>query len=239
MRRRRDPRSGAHSRGPLRGRARGDPPPTTSPLSPFGRGPSAPASRRRRSRTCLARLREPGGRGQPQRRPIRRAARRAADSVGGVTVNRLCASGLAAVVGACHAVVAGDGDLFVAGGVESMSRAPLVTAKPDAAFPRGDRTLYDTTLGWRFPNPRYAGGSRPRRWERRERTSPDAGRCPARTRTRSRSRRSSAGPRRAPTVGSRTSSSRRATSSATSIPAPTRASRSSGRSSRRSHRTAR
>ena len=78
------------------------------------------------------------------------------ESVGGVTVNRLCASGLAAVVGACHAVIAGDGDLFVAGGVESMSRAPLVTAKPDAAFPRGDRTLYDTTLGWRFPNPRLA-----------------------------------------------------------------------------------
>jgi acetyl-CoA acetyltransferase family protein len=76
------------------------------------------------------------------------------DSVGGVTVNRLCASGLAAIVGACHAVIAGDGDLFVAGGVESMSRAPLVTAKPDAAFPRGDRTMYDTTLGWRFPNPR-------------------------------------------------------------------------------------
>lgn len=76
------------------------------------------------------------------------------DSIGGVTVNRLCASGLAAVVGACHAVVAGDGDLFVAGGVESMSRAPLVTAKPDKAFPRGDRVMYDTTLGWRFPNPR-------------------------------------------------------------------------------------
>ena len=66
----------------------------------------------------------------------------------------LCASGLAAIVGACHAVIAGDGDLFVAGGVESMSRAPLVTAKPDKAFPRGDRTLYDSTLGWRFPNPR-------------------------------------------------------------------------------------
>jgi len=78
------------------------------------------------------------------------------DSVGGVTVNRLCASGLAAIVGACHAVVAGDGDLFVAGGVESMSRAPLVTAKPESAFARGDRTLYDTTLGWRFPNPRLA-----------------------------------------------------------------------------------
>jgi 3-oxoadipyl-CoA thiolase len=76
------------------------------------------------------------------------------DSIGGVTVNRLCASGLAAIVGAAHAVIAGDGDLFVAGGVESMSRAPLVTAKPDAAFPRGDRVLYDTTLGWRFPNPR-------------------------------------------------------------------------------------
>ena len=76
------------------------------------------------------------------------------DSVAGVTVNRLCASGLSAVVGAAHAIAAGDGDLFVAGGVESMSRAPLVTAKPDAAYPRGDRTLYDTTLGWRFPNPR-------------------------------------------------------------------------------------
>jgi 3-oxoadipyl-CoA thiolase len=76
------------------------------------------------------------------------------ESVGGVTVNRLCASGLAALVGACHAVLAGDGELFVAGGVESMSRAPLVTGKPDAAYPRGDRTLYDTTLGWRFPNPR-------------------------------------------------------------------------------------
>src|SRR6476619_7158732 len=77
------------------------------------------------------------------------------ESVAGVTVNRLCASGLAAVVGACHAVIAGDGDLFVAGGVESMSRAPLVTAKPDAAYPRGDRTVHDTTLGWRFVNPRY------------------------------------------------------------------------------------
>src|SRR6185436_12491016 len=76
------------------------------------------------------------------------------ESVAGVTVNRLCASGLAALVAACHAVRAGDGDLFVAGGVESMSRAPLVTAKPDRAYPRGDRTLYDTTLGWRFPNPR-------------------------------------------------------------------------------------
>src|SRR5207344_3322611 len=76
------------------------------------------------------------------------------DSVAGVTLNRLCASGLAAVTAACHAIRAGDGELFVAGGVESMSRAPLVTAKPERAFPRGDRTLYDSTLGWRFPNPR-------------------------------------------------------------------------------------
>src|SRR6266436_7838297 len=72
------------------------------------------------------------------------------ESVAGVTVNRLCASGLAAVVSACHAVAAGDGDLFVAGAVESMSRTPLVTAKPEY----GDGTTYDTQLGWRFPNPR-------------------------------------------------------------------------------------
>jgi 3-oxoadipyl-CoA thiolase len=74
--------------------------------------------------------------------------------VAGVTVNRLCASGLSAVVSACHAVRAGDGELFVAGGVESMTRAPFVTAKPDRAFPRGSQTTWDTTLGWRFPNPR-------------------------------------------------------------------------------------
>src|SRR4029079_2537931 len=73
-------------------------------------------------------------------------------SVAGVTVNRLCASGLAAVVSACHAVAAGDGELFVARGVEAMSRAPLAMAKPDKAFPRGNATAWDTTLGWRFPN---------------------------------------------------------------------------------------
>jgi 3-oxoadipyl-CoA thiolase len=76
------------------------------------------------------------------------------ESVAGVTLNRLCASGLSAVVSACHAIAVGDADVVVAGGVESMSRAPLVMAKPDKAFPRGDRTVYDTTLGWRFPNPR-------------------------------------------------------------------------------------
>jgi 3-oxoadipyl-CoA thiolase len=74
------------------------------------------------------------------------------ESVAGVTVNRLCASGLSAVISACHAIAAGDGDLFVAGGVESMSRAPLVRARPDF----GDDEEYDTQLGWRFPNPRMA-----------------------------------------------------------------------------------
>jgi len=76
--------------------------------------------------------------------------------VGGQTVNRLCGSGLQAVIGAAHAVAYGDGSVFVAGGVESMTRAPFVMAKPSAAFPRGEQTMYDTTLGWRFTNPRLA-----------------------------------------------------------------------------------
>ena len=76
------------------------------------------------------------------------------ESVAGLTLNRLCASGLSAVVSACHAVAAGDGELFVAGGVESMTRAPLVMAKPEQGFARGNQTVWDTTLGWRFPNPR-------------------------------------------------------------------------------------
>jgi 3-oxoadipyl-CoA thiolase len=74
-------------------------------------------------------------------------------SVPGVTVNRLCASGLSAVVEACRAVQAGEGDLFVAGGVESMSRAPLALMKSDRAWGRGNVVAYDTHLGWRFPNP--------------------------------------------------------------------------------------
>jgi 3-oxoadipyl-CoA thiolase len=74
--------------------------------------------------------------------------------VAGVTVNRLCASGLSAIVSACQAVRSGDGDLFVAGGVESMTRAPLVMGKPERGFARGNQTVWDTTLGWRFPNPR-------------------------------------------------------------------------------------
>ena len=76
--------------------------------------------------------------------------------VAGQTVNRLCGSGLQAVVSAAHAIAFGDGEVFIAGGVESMTRAPLVMAKPSAAFPRGEQTMYDTTLGWRFTNPRLA-----------------------------------------------------------------------------------
>ena len=70
------------------------------------------------------------------------------------TVNRLCASGLEAVSQAARAVRSDEGDLVLAGGVESMSRAPLVTGKPERGFPRGGLELQDTTIGWRFPNPK-------------------------------------------------------------------------------------
>jgi 3-oxoadipyl-CoA thiolase len=76
--------------------------------------------------------------------------------VPGVTVNRLCASGLEAVGQAARAIKLGDGDLLLAGGVESMTRAPLVMPKPDRSFPRGDGKLHDTTIGWRLTNPRMA-----------------------------------------------------------------------------------
>jgi 3-oxoadipyl-CoA thiolase len=75
-------------------------------------------------------------------------------SVAGVTVNRLCGSGMQAIADAARLIATGEADLVIAGGVEHMSRAPLVMAKPDAAFPRGNATLYDTTLGWRFVNPK-------------------------------------------------------------------------------------
>jgi 3-oxoadipyl-CoA thiolase len=74
--------------------------------------------------------------------------------VAGVTFNRLCASGLAAINAAARAIKVGEGDIFIAGGVESMSRAPWAVPKTEAAFPFGNVTMYDTTLGWRFPNPR-------------------------------------------------------------------------------------
>jgi 3-oxoadipyl-CoA thiolase len=75
-------------------------------------------------------------------------------SVPGATVNRLCASGLEAVNSAARAIKAGEGDLYLAGGVESMSRAPWVVEKPERGLPRGPQTMHDTTLGWRMINPR-------------------------------------------------------------------------------------
>ncbi|HEX6601257.1 MAG TPA: thiolase family protein [Solirubrobacterales bacterium] len=77
-------------------------------------------------------------------------------SVPGATVNRLCASGLEAVNNAARAVKAGEGDFYLAGGVESMSRAPWVVEKPERGLPRGPQTMHDTTLGWRMINPRMA-----------------------------------------------------------------------------------
>jgi 3-oxoadipyl-CoA thiolase len=76
--------------------------------------------------------------------------------VPGVTVNRLCASGLEAVNQASRALRLGEGDLYLAGGAESMSRAPWVVPKPDAGLPRGPQTMHDTSLGWRLVNPRMA-----------------------------------------------------------------------------------
>lgn len=75
-------------------------------------------------------------------------------SVGGVTFNRLCASGLTALNSAARAIRCGEGDVYVVGGVESMSRAPYVMAKPETGFAWGDPKVHDTTIGWRFPNPK-------------------------------------------------------------------------------------
>ena len=74
--------------------------------------------------------------------------------VAGATVNRLCGSGLEAVAQAARSVMLGEAHVYVGGGVESMSRAPWAVPKPERAFPTGHRTMYDTTLGWRFVNPK-------------------------------------------------------------------------------------
>ncbi|MFQ5577190.1 MAG: thiolase family protein [Anaerolineae bacterium] len=76
------------------------------------------------------------------------------ESVAAVTFNRLCASSLAAVNAAARAIKVGEGDVFVAGGVESMSRSPWVIPKAERGFPWGNLTAWDTTIGWRFPNPK-------------------------------------------------------------------------------------
>ena len=108
--------------------------------------------------------------------------------VGGLTVNRLCGSGLQAINSAAHAIQVGDGDVFIGGGVESMTRAPYVMAKPATAWERGSHELQDTTLGWRFVNPRLAERIRLRvdgrdRRERR-RALADQPRAPGRVRAR-------------------------------------------------------
>ncbi|ANC75985.1 beta-ketoadipyl CoA thiolase [Fictibacillus phosphorivorans] len=73
--------------------------------------------------------------------------------VGGTTINRLCGSGMDAVIYGARAILAGEGDIFIAGGTESMTRAPLVMGKPEVDYPRGDMKMFDTTIGWRFVNP--------------------------------------------------------------------------------------
>ncbi len=81
-------------------------------------------------------------------------------TVGGSTVNRLCASGLQSIMDAARAIMCGEGELYIAGGVESMSRAPFVMGKADSAFGRGQQ-MFDTTLGWRFINPKLSAMHHP------------------------------------------------------------------------------
>ncbi|MCG3756789.1 MULTISPECIES: thiolase family protein [unclassified Amycolatopsis] len=100
-------------------------------------------------------LGDANGAGEDNRNVARMAALLAGwpTSVPGATVNRLCGSGVEATMQASRAIQVGDASLVVAGGVESMSRSPLVMPKPDKAFPAGNQTLYNTALGWRMVNP--------------------------------------------------------------------------------------
>jgi len=77
-------------------------------------------------------------------------------AVGGTTINRLCGSGLDAVTYAARGILAGEGDIYIAGGTESMTRAPYVMAKPEMGYSRGNKELFDTTIGWRFTNEKLA-----------------------------------------------------------------------------------
>ena len=92
------------------------------------------------------------------------------ERVAGVTFNRLCASGLTAINQAARTIKCGEGDVYIAGGVESMSRAPYSVPKPESAFPWGNLTAYDTTLGWRYPNKKMEACSRWKAWARRRKT---------------------------------------------------------------------
>ena len=168
--------------------------------------------------------------------------------VGGLTVNRLCGSGLQAINSAAHAIQVGDGDVFIGGGVESMTRAPYVMAKPEAAYDRGPARArgHDPRLAVRQSAARRGCTTRTR-WARPLRTSPSAGRSTVSARMRSRSIRSGRRSRRSRPAGSTTSSCRsrwprrRATPSswgATSTPEPIRRPRRWRAFGRRSGRTA-
>ena len=148
----------------------------------------------RQDRRGLSRLREPGGRGQPQRRAHGAPLAGLPDSVPGATVNRLCASGMDAVAAAARGIKAGEIELAIAGGVESMTRAPFVMGKAQAPFQRSAE-IFDTTIGWRFVNPPMKSFMASIRCPRRPRTSPTNIRSRAPIRTRSRCARKSA-PRR-------------------------------------------
>ncbi|NYH80985.1 acetyl-CoA acyltransferase [Actinopolyspora biskrensis] len=107
------------------------------------------------ARVCDVLFGDANGAGEDNRNVARMAALLAGLPTGvpGATVNRLCGSGLEAVIEASRFVQTGDGDVVLAGGVESMSRAPWVLQKPERAYPRGHETLHSTTLGWRMVNP--------------------------------------------------------------------------------------
>ena len=152
--------------------------------------------------------------------------------VGGLTVNRLCGSGLQAINSAAHAIAVGDGDVFIGGGVESMTRAPYVMAKPAGGLgPRPARAARTRRSAGASSTRRSPSCTTRTRWARPPRTSPSAGRSTASARTRSPSPRSRRRSRRSRPAGSTTRSSRsrsrrrratRSSSRATSIPAPTR-----------------
>ncbi len=109
-----------------------------------------PRAHRRRD----LRRREPGGRRQPQRRALRCAEAGFPSSVPGTTIKRLCGSSLDAVIQGSRAIEAGDADVILAGGVESMTRAPFVVEKSPRPFPAANQTMWNTSIGWRMTNPR-------------------------------------------------------------------------------------
>ena len=127
---------------------------TISPPCRCARSWPQSEARPRAHRRCALRLRQPGRRGQPQRGAHGRAAGwLTRERAGGATINRLCGSSLDAAATVARAIRSGDIELVIAGGVESMTRAPFVMGKADSAYSRAAK-IEDTTIGWRFVNPR-------------------------------------------------------------------------------------